>query len=88
MAIATLGLLQQFELQYFEVGTVLHSTWESMHARESVDSQIWHLLGPTGLTGRAGRSDWSGLYSPSRIRFFVKSPHVILLVKGYVFPGL
>ena len=53
-----------------------------------VDSQIWHLLRPTGLTGRAGRSDRSGLYSPSRIRFFVKSPHVILLVKGYVFPGL
>jgi len=53
-----------------------------------VDSQIWHLLRSTGLTGRADRSDRSGLYSPSRIIFFVKSPHVILLVKGYVFPGL
>ena len=54
----------------------------------SVDSQIWHLLRSTGLTGRADRSDRSGLYSPSRIMVFVKSPHVILLVKGYVFPGL
>ena len=54
----------------------------------SVDSQIWHLLRSTGLTGRADRSDRSGLYSPSRIKFFVKSSHVILLVKGYVFPGL
>ena len=53
-----------------------------------VDSQIWHLLRPTGLTGRAGPSDRSGLCSPSRIRFFVKSPYVILLMKGYVFPGL
>ena len=53
-----------------------------------VDSQIWHLLRSTGLTGRTDRSDRSGLYSPSRIRVFVKSPHVILLVKGYVFPGL
>ena len=53
-----------------------------------VDGQIWHLLRSTGLTDRADRSDRSGLYSPSRIRVFVKSPHVILLVKGYVFPGL
>jgi hypothetical protein len=30
----------------------------------------------------------TGLYNPSRIMIFVKSPHVILLVKGYVFPGL
>ena len=47
-----------------------------------VDSQIWHLLRSTGLTGRADRSDRFGLYSPSRIRVFVKSPNVILLVKG------
>ena len=47
-----------------------------------VDSQIWHLLRSTGLTGRADRPDRSGLYSPSRIRVFVKSPHVILLVNG------
>ena len=50
-----------------------------------VDSQNWHL---PKLTGRADRSDRSGLYSLSRIRVFVESPHVILLVKGYVFPGL
>ena len=50
-----------------------------------VDSQIWHLL---RSTGRADRSDQFGLYSPSRIRVFVKSHNVILLVKGYVFPGL
>src|SRR6185437_390507 len=55
---------------------------------DTVDSQIWHLLRSTGLTGRADRSDRSGLYSLSRIRDFVKIPHVILLVKGYVFPGL
>ena len=53
-----------------------------------VDSQIWHLPRPTGLTGRVDRLDRSGLYSPSRIRVFVKSPYVILLVKGYVFPVL
>ena len=41
-----------------------------------VDSQIWHHSRPTGL------------YSLSRIWVFVKSFHVILLVKGYVFPGL
>ena len=52
---------------------------------QSVDSQIWHLLRSTGLTGWADRS---GLYSPSRIRVFVKSLHIILLVKGYVFPVL
>ncbi|KAG2563442.1 hypothetical protein PVAP13_8KG352606 [Panicum virgatum] len=57
-------------------------------AAGGVDSQIWHLLGSTGLTGRADRSDRSGLYSPNRIKVFVKSPHVILLMKGYVFPGL
>ena len=54
--------------------------------RVGVDSQIWHMPRPTGLTGRVDRLDRSGLYSPSRIRFFVKSPHAILLVKGYVFP--
>ena len=53
-----------------------------------VDSQIWHLPRPTGLTGRVDQLDRSNLYSLSRIRFFVKSPHVILLVKWYVFPGL
>ena len=57
-------------------------------SKASVDSQIWHLLRSTGLTGRADRSDQFGLYSPSRIRVFIKSPNVILLVKGYVFPGL
>ena len=57
-------------------------------ATVTVDSQIWHLLRPTGLTGRADRSDRSDLCSPSRIRVFVKSPHVILLMKGYVFPSL
>ena len=56
--------------------------------RVLVDSQIWHLLRSTGLTGQADRSGRSGLYSPRRIRVFVKSPYVILLVKGYVFPGL
>ena len=65
-------------------GELKQAAWETI----IVDSRILHLLRPTGLTGRAGRSDRSGLYSPSRIRFFVKSPHVILLVKGYVFPGL
>ena len=54
----------------------------------SVDSQIWHLPRPTGLTGRADWSNRSGLYSRSRIKIFVESPHVILLVKGYVFLGL
>ena len=53
-----------------------------------VDSQIWHLPRLTGLTGWIDRLERSGLYSPSRIRFFIKSPHVILLVKGYIFPGL
>ena len=53
--------------------------------QSSVDSQIWHL---PMLTGRADRSDRSGLYSPSRIRVFAKSPFIILLVKVYVFPGL
>ena len=43
---------------------------------------------PNLASAEADRSDRSGMYSPSRIRFFVKSPHVILLVKGYVFPGL
>ena len=60
----------------------------SINRKQSVDSQIWHLLRSIGMTGRADRSDRSGLYSPSRIRVFVKSPHVILLVKGYVFPGI
>ena len=60
---------------------------ERLHFKP-VDSQIWHLPRPTGLTGRVDRLDRSGLYSPSRIRFFVKSFYVILLVKGYVFPGL
>jgi len=50
--------------------------------------QIWHLPRPTGLIGRSDRLDRSGMYSLSRIRFFIKSPHVILLVKGYVFSGL
>ena len=27
---------------------------------KGVDSQVWHLLRPTGLTGRADRSDRSG----------------------------
>ena len=54
--------------------------------RICVDSQIWHLPRPIGLTGRVDRLDRSGLYSPSRIRFFVKSPHVILLVKGVRLP--
>ena len=53
-----------------------------------VDSQIWHLPRPTCLTGRVDRLDRSGLYSPSKIRFFfVKSPHVILLVKGTSSPA-
>ena len=50
-----------------------------MRPSGGVDSQIWHLL---RSTGRADRSDRSGLYSPSRIMVFVKSPHVILLVNG------
>ena len=50
-------------------------------AKQCVDSQIWHLLRPTGQTGlvRIVRVE---------LGFFIKSPHVILLVKGYVFPGL
>ena len=64
-------------------GAVLPSRYRP--CLEGVDCQFWHLPRPTGLTGRVDRS---GLYSSSRIRFFVKSPHVILLVKGYVFPGL
>ena len=43
-----------------------------------VDSQIWHLLRSTGLV----------CIVRVELGFFVKSPHVILLVKGYVFPGL
>ena len=49
-----------------------------------VDSQFLHVLRQSGLTGRADRSDRSSPYSPSRVRVFVKSPFVILLVKGYV----
>ena len=56
--------------------------------RVGVDSQIWHLPRPTGLTDRADRSNRSGLCSPSKIRVFIKSPYAILLMKGYVFPGL
>jgi hypothetical protein len=36
----------------------------------TVDSHFGNVLRPTGLTGRAGRSDRSRLYSPSRIRVF------------------
>ena len=46
-----------------------------------VDSQIWHLLRPTGQTGQV-------CTVRVELDFFVKSPHVILLVKGYIFPGL
>ena len=38
--------------------------------------------------GRPVRSDRSGLYSPSRIRLFVKTLFIILLMNGYDFPGL
>ena len=61
---------------------------QQFYAYACVDSQIWHLPRLTGLTGRVDQLDRSSLYSPSRIMFFVKSPHIILLVKGYVFPGL
>ena len=43
---------------------------------------------PKLARAEADRSDRSGLYSPSRISVFVKSPYVILLVKGYIFPSL
>ena len=48
---------------------------------QAVDIQIWYLPRSAGLTGPVDRLDRSGLYSPSRIRVFVKSPHIILLVK-------
>ena len=69
-------------------GTGKNCSFLNLTFKPSVDSQIWHLLRSTGLTSRADRSDRSGLYSPSRIRVFVKSPYVILLVKGYIFPSL
>ena len=57
------------------------SPFEVLYGRKcrTVDSQIWHLPRPTGLTG---------LVCTVRVElcFFVESPHVILPVKGYVFP--
>ena len=52
---------------------------------QQLSTQCWQ---PNLAPAEVDRSDRSGLYSPSRIRVFVKSHHVILLVKGYVFPGL
>ena len=54
----------------------------------SIDELLDLVLTANSGSSEADRSNWSGLCSPRRIRVFVKSPHIILFMKGYVFPGL